>query len=190
MAVAASNVVPHVYHLSLPRLLLLPLFWGATVGPMLALAASASSTADETRVFVLTALIVTLIMLPFYALAWQSRLVLTPEDIAHHQFGYTVRSRWDNLQALSLVAGAQALVLEQPGTRSRLLRWSARWMSSAVPVIADGVFGDCDLLAEGRLILLAPFMAHWRRGPLRDDLLRWAPQLFEADGKPQVRGRT
>lgn len=186
LTVASSGEFRHVYHLSPARLLLLPLVWGLIVGPLLALAASDGGTPAETLAFVGAALLFTLIMLPFCALAWHARLVLTPEGIAHHQFGYTVRSRWDNLLALSLAAGAQCLVLEQPGTRSRLLRGSARLMSSVVPTIADGVFGDADLLAEGRLILLAPFMGHWRRGPLRDDLLRWAPRLFEADGAPRA----
>lgn len=182
MTVASPDDVRHVYRLNLARRLLLPVIWGLIVGPLLALSASAGGTLAETRSFAVAALLVTLILLPFCALGWHSRLVLTPEGIAHHQFGYTVRSRWDNLQALCLAPGAQSLLLTQPGTDSRLLRWSARLMASVVPAIADGLFGDVDLLAQGRVILLAPFMASWRRGPLRDDLRRWAPHLFEADG--------
>ena len=179
----------HVYHLSPARLLPLPLLWAAIAGMLLTLSASADSNPAEARAFLWTALLVTVIMLPFLALLWQSRLVLTAEGISHHQFGYTIRSRWDNLQTLRLAPGAQSLVLAQPGTCSRPLRWSARILARAVPVHAGAMFGDVDRLAEGRLILIAPFMAHWRRGPLREDLRRWAPHLFDAGGKPRAPGQ-
>ncbi|HEY8243189.1 MAG TPA: hypothetical protein VII68_06985 [Casimicrobiaceae bacterium] len=175
MASASSRDARHVYHLSLPRLLLLPIVWALVVGPLF-VAGVAGGPADEARAYLVSVLIVTLVVLPWWVVVWQSRLVLTPDGIAHHQFGYTVRSRWDNVEALSLDAGAQALLLREPGTQSRLLRWSSRFLASIVPSIANGMFGDADRLAEGRLILLSPFMAHWKRG-LRDDLVRWAPRL-------------
>lgn len=180
MPLPPHRQLPHVYHLGLARLLPLPVLWALLTGPLLLLGLSGpASDPNESDAWVLVALILTLIMLPFFALLWQSRLVLTPEGIAHHQFGYTVRSSWSNLKALTLTPGEQALVLGVPGTRSRLLRWSARILPAVVPFSADAVVGDVDALAEGRLILLAPFMTHWKRGPLRDDLLRWAPQLFD-----------
>jgi hypothetical protein len=114
---------------------------------------------------------ITVLFAPFVAITWQSRLVLTEQGIAHHQLGYTVRSSWQNLQALSLNPGA--LLLEQPGTQSALLRWSSK--------LAGGVVAsDAKALSEGRLIVLAPFMAHYHRGPLREDLVRCAPQLFKS----------
>lgn len=189
MALASPDQFRHVYHLSPLRLLPLPLLWGTIVGLLLGLSASGDANPAESRALLLAALLFTLIMLPFFALLWHSSLVLTREGIAHHQFGYTVRSRWDNLLALSLTAGAQSLVLERPGTRSRALRYSARFMSKLTPALASGLFGEDHLLAEGRLILIAPFMAHWKRGPLRDDLRRWAPHLFDAGGEPRVPDR-
>jgi hypothetical protein len=80
-----------------------------------------------------------------------------------------VRSTWQNLQALSFNPGA--LLLKEPGTQSALLRWSSKLAGGAVA-------SDAKALGEGRLIVLAPFMAHYRRGPLREDLQRCAPQLF------------
>ena len=180
MQLPPPHQLAHVYHLSLARLLPLPLLWAVLTATLLLLGLSGpASDPNESDAFVFVALVLTLIMLPFFALLWQSRLVLTAEGIAHHQFGYTVRSSWSNLKALSLVPGQQALVLDAPGTRSSLLRWSARILPAMVPISADALVGDTQALAEGRLILLAPFMTHWKRGPLRDDLLHWAPQLFD-----------
>jgi hypothetical protein len=117
--------------------------------------------------------LVTAIFAPFNAVAWQSRLVLTEQGIAHYQLGYTVRSTWQNLKALSLTPGAEALHLNEPGTQSALLRWSSK--------LAGGVVAsDAKALGEGKLIVLAPFMAHYRRGPLREDLMRCAPQLVQS----------
>jgi hypothetical protein len=180
--------VRHVYHLSSMRLMLLPAVWVLMLGLLLlplllapATDASTDSAADAAadHALPLTAALFTLILLPFVAIAWQSRLVLTPQGIAHHQLGYTVRSPWANLVALDLTAGRQALYLAEPGSRSRLLRWSSRAVAAGAPGLADGLIGDPQALAQGRLIFLAPFMQHWRRGPLRDDLKRWAPHLFE-----------
>lgn len=173
-----NNAPRHVYHLNLSRLLIVPLLWALLMVPLLWLGLSDSPDPNENEAFLATAGGFTLIMLPFLALVWQSRLVLTPEGIAHHQFGYTVRSSWANLRLLTLVPGREALVLERPGTRSKLLRWSTGMAPAFIPGSADAVLGDVDALAEGRLILLAPFMAHWKKGPLRDDIARWAPHLF------------
>lgn len=178
---SASEPVRRVYHLNTARLLLLPAIWALLmVLLLLPLGAASESAADAEaeRALLLGAAAATLILLPFAGIVWQSRLVLTPQGIAHHQFGYTVRSPWTNLSALDLTAGRQALYLSEPGSRSRLLRWSSRALKFGAPALTEGLFGDADALAQGRLILLAPFMQHWRRGPLRDDLQHWAPHLF------------
>ena len=156
----------HVYHLSWGRLLPLPLIWAVFASLLLTVAFSAPAGADHERnAMLLTTAITTLIMAPFVWITWSSRLVLTAEGIAHHQFGYTVRSTWLNVEALSLDPGREGLYLREPGTRSVLLRLSAK------------LIGEHPALAEGRLIMLSPFMQHWRRGSLREDILRHAPQL-------------
>lgn len=182
--------VRHVYHLSTARLMLLPAAWLAMMAlllvPLLSsnppnAAGDAASDASPTDAALwVGAAALTLILLPFVAITWHARLVLTPEGIAHHQFGYTVRSAWDNVLALDLRAGREGLVLARPGTGSQLLRWSARAVARVAPGPVDGLIGEPQALSQGRLIFLAPFMQHWRRGPLRDDLRRWAPQLFAA----------
>ena len=171
----------HVYHLSPIRLLSMPLLWLAMVLPLLGLAVAYRRDPADLAAFTAAAIIVTLIFLPIGAIVWQSRLVLTPEGIAHHQFAYTVRSPWKQLQALTLDPGTEALVLAEPGTRSRWFGVLVRWGGVFAPVDPRGLIGDVDLMADGRLILIAPFMAHWRRGPLREDLRRWAPHLFAAN---------
>ncbi|MEO6929027.1 MAG: hypothetical protein ABI190_07655 [Casimicrobiaceae bacterium] len=147
-------------------LLIIP-FWGTP------------STLADREAALITAGIVTLIMLPFFGIMWQSRLVLTPEGIEHHQFGYTVRSSWANLESLSLSPGAEALYLRESGTTSRLLRASVMLLKPTG--VADGLVGNPTSMAEGRMIFLAPFMARWKRGPLRDDVLHWAPALVDTN---------
>lgn len=159
----------HVYHLSPGRLLLLPATWGLFAGVFLW---SAVAAPEDRGAMLLAAAALTLLFAPFVALTWYSRLVLTEWGISHYQFGYTVRSSWQNLQTLSLNPSAGALYLKEPGTRSVLLRWSSK--------VAGGVVAsDAEALGQGRLILLTPFLAHYYRGPLREDLMRCAPQLFQ-----------
>jgi hypothetical protein len=172
----------HTYHLNPGRLLVLPIVWTVIVASLLSFAFSgAEDSAGEQRSMLITCAVVTLIVLPFGAVTWFSRLVLTPGGIAHYQLGYTVRSTWANLEALQLRPGSEALYLRAPGTRSVLLRLSVNLVGSAVRN-AQNVIGDSNALAEGRLIYLAPFMRHWKRGPLREDLLRCAPHLFDGGG--------
>lgn len=176
----------HVYHLNPLRLLIFPLMWVAAVGLCLHVSfnsVDAFTPAANGTLLILIGL-VTLFVAPFFALIWQSRLVLTPNGITHHQFGYTIRSSWDNVAMLDLTPQVQRLVLSQPGTRSRLLSASVGVLNVAAPGTAEDLVGDVGAYAEGRLITLAPFMTHWKRGPLQDDLRRWAPRLFGEGGRP------
>ena len=151
--------------------------WGLFVLPMAWMALVSPADDPDRRVMALMSVILTLICLPFFGILWQSRLVLTPEGIAHHQLGYTVRSTWANLEAIHLERGSQALYLEVPGTRSRLLRLAAGAVGGAMPGM-ESVIGNPQMLAQGRAIMLFPFMQHWKRGPLREDIERCAPHLF------------
>ena len=107
--------------------------------------------------------------------------MVTESGIAHHQFGYTIRSTWANLQSLSLEGGREGLYLLQPGTRSKLLRWSARSLDGLLGAFGFPPFaGDRDgALAAGRFITLNPFTQHLKIGTLLSDLQRHAPQLFQ-----------
>jgi hypothetical protein len=166
----------HVYHLNPWRLWPLPILCGLLLGLFFLLGVTSSAGSEDRRVYLTLAMVLTLLFSPFAALLWQSRLVLTAQGIAHHQFGYTVRSSWQNLSTLSLQRGAEALYLTQPGTKSALLELASRGVDAAMPG-AEGVFGDPRALGQGRLIYLKPFMWHYRRGPLCEDLLRCAPHL-------------
>ena len=187
MPSAESPQLRHVYHISWPRLLPLPLL---VLGLFLLFAV------DECPAFgakiswgdylaVLGAILV--FFSPFLLLLWQSRLVLTPEGIAHHQFGYTVRSTWADVEYIMMNrnAGAPALYLAKPGTHSFLLRAATGFVGATMPG-ASGMFGNTQKLGQGRLILLAPFMIHWNKGALRADIQRWAPHLFDEDGSIKV----
>lgn len=183
LSINSQQPRPHVYHLSAGRLVILPLFWLMMVGALLMpLFSDVPATSEESRAFVLTAVVLTAILLPFFWILWQSRLVLTPGGIVHHQFGYSVRSTWVNVEQLDLSPGNQSLILTEPGTTSSILRLSTKWIRGIRPIMGAAIFRDLDLLGGGRVILLSPFMAHWKRGPLRDDLLRWAPHLFDENG--------
>jgi hypothetical protein len=182
----ADEPFRRVYHLSLVRLLIFPIIWviGVTFCICLVYSRGEAFTPHANRVLLFLVGIITAFVLPFFGLIWQSRLVLTPQGIAHHQFGYTVRSAWANLESLSLDRGKQRLILAKPGTRNRLLRISSEILD-AIPVSRDFT-GDSTAFAEGRLITIAPFMSHWKRGRLREDLRQLAPQLFDANGRPRV----
>ena len=175
-----TDSIAHTYHLSWPRFLPLIGVWLVVlVLLLLPFAAEPVPDQEDARALLWTALIVTVLLAPAFGMLWQSRLVLTETGITHYQLGYTVRSSWANTQTLCLSRGVESLILRDPGTSSRVLHFSVRALQAVVPTIA-GSFGDPEALAQGRLIALAPFMSHWRRGPLRRDLERWAPHLFEA----------
>lgn len=176
----------HVYHLNPLRLLIFPLLWVAALGLCLYLSFSSADafTPAANRMLLVLIGIVSLFVAPFFALMWQSRLVLTPEGITHHQFGYTIRSSWDNVAMLDLTPRVQGLVLSRPGSQSRLLPMSVGVLEAAAPGTTEDLVGDKDALAEGRLITLAPFMTHWKRGQLQDDLRRWAARLFDEGDRP------
>jgi hypothetical protein len=172
---AAPDTGVRVYRLGPGRLSMLPIMWAVIMAALASLAcdtpAPGTSAGDPSSMILLAAGIISAIMLPFVWITWASRLVLTAQGIAHHQLGYTLRSAWSNVSGLDLSPRAEALYLAQPGTQSALLRWSVK--------LAGGVgVARADLLGQGRAIVLHPFMHHWKRGPLRDDLQRWAPHLF------------
>lgn len=170
----------HVYHLNRVRLWAAPTLWLIGVAAIAWLQWGSSSNADTTNVSgaLILLSILTVMVAPFAAIMWQSRLVLTNDGIAHHQFGYTVSSSWINLEALDLTPGRQSLYLAKPGTQSRLLSGSTRVLTMVAPGIANGLVGNPEALALGQLIPLTPFLAHWENGALRSDLERWAPHLF------------
>ncbi|MDQ6621586.1 MAG: hypothetical protein M3Z31_18155 [Pseudomonadota bacterium] len=171
-----------MYHVSRARLLALPIIW-AVMMALLAVGLLSAPGPEQYSQFELGACLVTLILLPFIAITWHSRLAVSPEGITHHQWAYAVRSSWSNVSALSLRPNAQALLLSEPGTHSPLLRVSGKLLS--LMSVSPGLGGDVESLSDGRLILLAPFMAHWTRGPLKDDIHRWAPHLLDANGNPK-----
>lgn len=183
MSTSTSSAPRHVYHLSWPRLLPIPLI-GLAVLVMftLTLFPGAGGWA-QWKLYLIVLAGVMVFFGAFFLITWQSRLVLTPEGIAHHQFGYTIRTTWENVQFITMGRGVQGLILRQPGTHSRLLRGSLAVMDTTMPGLSGGLVGHPRELAQGRLILLAPFMYHWKKGPLREDLRRWAPQLFDDQGE-------
>ena len=180
MSKSSKEDFRHVYHLGPGRLLIFPLLWLVFSAILtLGLWDAKSRWAGLVCLGGLT-----LFFLVFQAIIWQSRLVLNAQGISHHQFGYTVRSSWENLHLLVMQVDTSHLILKERGSLSRLLGFSVGMLGAGT---ARGLIGDPQAFAEGRVIMIAPFMAHWRRGPLRADLQRWAPQLFDANGNPKRR---
>ncbi len=169
-----ASLEKHVYHISPMRLMVLPAIWLVFVVPLLVGAFAGNGPADAAAIFACGML--TLILLPIFGITWFSRLVLTPEGIVHHQFGYSVRSTWKNVGSLTLAPPCVGLVLIEPGVKSALLRFSTYALGTYGLAASFG--GNA--LAEGRFIVLQPFLAHWKRGPLREDIIRWAPHLRPA----------
>lgn len=171
-----------IYRINRGRLLVLPAVWLMFVVVLTGFLGR-STVPGEAAAGVAGAGILTLIFGPiFYFTVWRSRLELDAQGIAHHQFGYTVRSSWANLERLSMQPGMEGLYLTEPGVRSPLLRGSTRILQDIGQLAGLGRFvGDMDALAQGRYITLTPFTDHLRGGPLSRDLERWAPQLFAAE---------
>jgi hypothetical protein len=171
-----------VYRINPARLLVLPAVWLGFVSLLLGWFGRSAAPGDAAA-GVGAAVILTLIFAPiFYLTVWRARLELDSAGISQFQFGYTIRSSWANLEHLSLQPGAEGLYLREPGTDSRLLRGSVKVVQGVSHVTGVGsVIGDAEALAQGRFIALMPFTSHLRDGPLRQDLERWAPQLFRVD---------
>jgi hypothetical protein len=165
----------HVYRLSPGRLFVLPGVW-LLFTLVLGGAALGSDKPGDTAAAVFTLLMLSAIVLPLVLVTWLSRLELTAEGITHFQTTYRIKSTWQNLESLTLGPGPEGLILRERGGGGWFLRFSQDMMRAFG--MAEGFGGQA--LAEGRFIALAPFMAHWRRGPLQEDLRRMAPHLFEA----------
>lgn len=170
----------HVYRVNPLRLMVIPSLWLAAAAFLLTMAAQPGERGNAIA-WLQAAGFLMLILLPFFLIVWMSRLVLTDDGIEHHQFGYTVRSTWTNIESMSTVRGMEGLYLREPGTRSRLLRRSAMLLDSITRAVGlPSSFGDAAALAEGRFIALTPFTHHWHEGSLKADLQRRAPHLFLA----------
>jgi hypothetical protein len=168
-----------VYRINRWNMAVLPGVWLVVVGILIGLIVP-SATPDEREAGFFAALIVTLIMATvFYFGVWRCRLELNETGIVQYQFGYSIRSSWPNVQRLSLLPHAQGLYLTEPGTDSRSLRVSVRFVQVLSATTGIGALdGDADAFAQGRFITLVPFTSHLKKGALRSDLERWAPHLF------------
>jgi hypothetical protein len=171
-----------VYRINPWNMAVLPGVWLVVIVMLLGLIVP-SATPDEREAGLFTVLIVTLIMATvFYFAVWRCRLELNEAGIVQYQFGYSIRSSWANVERLSLRPHSQGLYLTEPGTDSRSLRVSVRFVQvlSATTGLG-GLDGDADAFAQGRFITLVPFTSHLKNGALRRDLERWAPHLFRVD---------
>jgi hypothetical protein len=168
---------PHVYHLNPIRLVVIPAIGLGFVALLIAALVFPDADGDDGLWWAVG--LVALVFAAAFLIVWKSRLELTDEGIVHYQFGYTVRSTWENVESISLVRGAEGLYLREPGTHSALLRGSSQLLNIAMRVSAlPSVVGDPAALAAGRFVALMPFTRHLNGGPLSRDLQRWAPHLF------------
>ena len=104
--------------------------------------------------------------------SYATRLVLSADGIKLYQFGYKLETDWDNVASLYDMPGAQGLVLHRP-----MDCLGARVFGAARHV--GELFNEeqVQLIAEHRFIPIEPFAYWFKRGQLRDDLIRHAPAL-------------
>ena len=107
-----------------------------------------------------------------------TRLELTTEGIRLRQTGYKLETTWSNLQSVYSAKSHEGLVTNQPMT-GKGAKFLAGFQNSGG---WWGAFYDDEqrvLLDEKRLIPIEAFAWHLRKGGqrLREDLLRYAPQL-------------
>lgn len=91
------------------------------------------------------------------------RLEIRPDGLTYHQVGFTLQSDWQNVVRVQPIAYGEALVLRQSG------------------LVSTGRFRRYGQInRQDHLIPLTPFGWWWRDSQLGQDVLRYAPQVFDA----------
>lgn len=111
-----------------------------------------------------------------YLILRYTRLVLSADGVNLYQFGYKLKTDWDNVAVLYAEPGAEGLVLHHsmdcPG--ARILNDYRH-----TKIKDENLYNDeqIQLIAEYRFIPLNAFGYWLKNGQLRDDLIHRAPGL-------------
>jgi hypothetical protein len=156
-------------------------FWPIIIGTLVVL--ESVVLVEPTK----NALVAGLILFAFFMLCglglerWLSRvrLVLSPAGPKLIQIGYILETDWPNVVGVRLDRGREGLITRAPLEGKGAARIaSLREMSIQGMPMYDA--RQQALLGERRLIPIEPFGWYLRRGPLMEDITRFAPHL-EAD---------
>lgn len=164
-------MTPRSYGISPRRRNVLVAIWLLLTLP-LALGGLASDPA-----LLIAAAIVTVILVPIFALAIGSaRLRVSDDGIELHQLGWRVSTPWDNIAGVRLVRGREGLVLHQP-----LAGKGAERLAAAAGMRFSGAsFYDAEqqrLIAEQRFIPVEAFAYWFDHGDLHAILAERVPSL-------------
>jgi hypothetical protein len=114
---------------------------------------------------------------------WYPRLVIDSKGVALHQIGYTLRTGWDNVEAVLLTRGSEGLVLREPlnsigaGTQAGF---------SNISYMGATYYGltQRELIDQRRFIPIEVFAYWFKHGDLWDRMILHAPQLANQSREP------
>jgi hypothetical protein len=164
-----------VYHVSPWRRWMLWL----VVGPILLflMIASAFVPWQDAKVYLITAALLFLVLLPFDWLVRWTRLELSPNGVRLRQFAYTLDTAWSNIGNLSMVRGREGFVTKEPMSGKGAARLAA-FRGPAGMTLFDRE--QRQLVGQRRFIPIEAFAWHIRHGNLGADIARFAPDLKPA----------
>lgn len=140
------------------------------------LSAVAFGFADDPQIGLILLLTILPILTLTYWVVHHTRLILTPKGVVWRQVGCRIESPWDNIVALRMEKGHEGFVGRKPFSGPGVKRMAA-FRTAGLKGTALYSEAEQALLAEGRLMPLAPFAYAIRNGSMLPDLDRWAPTL-------------
>jgi hypothetical protein len=171
-----DDEVIHSYRVGPLRRWLLWFIFGPVVLGLLVMGLLA--TGEGAIAFSITGALAFLIALPFQWIIDRTRLELSSSKIRLRHFGFLLETEWENVATMRLDRGREGFITKSPLTgkgADRLARFRGPGAGAAQMYDPE----ERELLAERRLIPIAPFAWHLRHGRLRQDIARFAPELVQ-----------
>ncbi|HWB02120.1 MAG TPA: hypothetical protein VG796_03785 [Verrucomicrobiales bacterium] len=106
-----------------------------------------------------------------------TRLEISPQGVVLRQLGWSLEAAWDQVDHLRMDRGREGFVVNEPmgGKGVRRLASVAGFGYYGTPMYSDV---QRYWIQNGQWIPVEPFMYAFRKGPMRDDIERWAPGLL------------
>ncbi len=127
----------------------------------------------ERSALAVAGIIMVMVAAGLFPLVWYPKLLVSPSGIEIRQVGWSIRTTWDNVEAVELSPPGEGLLLRAPLTGRGA--WALR-VGRIIP--AWYTPEQARLVAEGRWFPLSPFGWWLRHGDLLAELKRHAPGLF------------